>query len=97
MAEITCTVWKVSYNGLSRKKYTAKFQAMRGVIKCHERLDDALLFTMTSVKRILVGKKRAQKKITSYFAVKYDELEGETPLEIQNKTVTVKPNGITVE
>jgi hypothetical protein len=97
MAEvITCTVYKVVLNGVGPKKYLAKFPAMRGVIKCHERLDDSLLFTLISTKRTLVKGKTVQKKTSHHFAIRYDSLEEERPFELHGKTATVSSKKIEV-
>jgi len=97
MAEvIACTVYKVIVNGVGPKKYLAKFPAMRGVIKCHERLDDSLLFTLTSAKKMPVKGRIVQKKITRRFAIRYDSLEEDRPFDLHGQTVAVSPRRIEV-
>ncbi len=98
MAEvIACTVYKVIVNGVGPKKYLAKFPAMRGVIKCHERLDDSLLFTLTNTRRTSVKGKMVTKKTSHYFAIRYDSLGEERPFELHGKKVSISSQKIVVE
>jgi hypothetical protein len=99
MAEITCTVYKVKMNGAGPKRYFAKFSKISGVVKSHERMDDAMLFTLVGTKMVSIvpGEPRMRKKVTQHFAVRYDSLEGETPFELHGKTVTVTPKKISVK
>ena len=93
---ITCTVRKVIVNGVGPKKFLANFPAMRGIIESHERLEDAMLFTLINTKWTLVKGKRVTKKTPHYFTISYDAMEGELPFELHGKRVTISSKKIEV-
>lgn len=99
MAEITCTVYKVKMNGAGPKRYFAKFAKISGVVKDHERMDDALLFTLVGTKMVSIApdEPRMRKKVTQHFAVRYDDMGETTPFELHGKTVTVTPKKISIK
>lgn len=96
---IDCTVYRVKLNGAGQKKYFAKFAKMRGVVKNHERMDDALLFTLEGIKLLSLapGEPRIRRKTAFHFAIRYDSLGEEVPFELHGKTVVVYHNKIAVE
>jgi hypothetical protein len=102
--KIDCTVYKLKMNGTSGKKYFAKFPKTRGIVKSHERTDDALVLSLSCIKTIplFTGKngekaERIKKKVTCPFAIKYDGLAEEKPFQLHGRMVSIYPDKIVIE